>query len=308
MPSLSRSSPPSSSAAAARLDAQAERPLDRADALRQRTRPPRRARAAPPRPRRRARRQGLASFSRPSCSSQRASRSAAAEAAASRAAGAARAARGVRARRRDGAAAAPRCGRARGGASRRREKARPRPAQHQVIAASSNSQLLPAHKGLLGKNPLRDTRPPANSPRAPPPFSPISKRMRSATVATLALALAARALAGTNDEGLACLEANKGRRASWPPVGPAVQGAPHGHGRLAPDGRLVVRCHYAGTLIDGTTFDSSYDRGSPTSFAPNQARRGRRARRETTERRARRLPRRAALRAGAGVTRPPSRR
>ena len=29
-------------------------------------------------------------------------------------------------------------------------------------------------------------------------------------------------------------------------------------------------CHYAGTLIDGTTFDSSYDRGSPTSFAPNQ--------------------------------------
>jgi FKBP-type peptidyl-prolyl cis-trans isomerase len=25
-----------------------------------------------------------------------------------------------------------------------------------------------------------------------------------------------------------------------------------------------------GTLIDGTVFDSSYDRGQPTAFAPNQ--------------------------------------
>jgi FKBP-type peptidyl-prolyl cis-trans isomerase len=29
-------------------------------------------------------------------------------------------------------------------------------------------------------------------------------------------------------------------------------------------------CHYAGTLIDGTEFDSSYKRGEPTTFAPNQ--------------------------------------
>jgi hypothetical protein len=29
-------------------------------------------------------------------------------------------------------------------------------------------------------------------------------------------------------------------------------------------------CHYAGSLIDGTEFDSSYKRGSPTTFAPNQ--------------------------------------
>lgn len=33
-------------------------------------------------------------------------------------------------------------------------------------------------------------------------------------------------------------------------------------------------CHYAGTLIDGTEFDSSYARGSPTSFAPNQVIKG----------------------------------
>lgn len=29
-------------------------------------------------------------------------------------------------------------------------------------------------------------------------------------------------------------------------------------------------CHYSGTLIDGTEFDSSYKRGQPLTFAPNQ--------------------------------------
>merc|ERR1712037_341522 len=33
-------------------------------------------------------------------------------------------------------------------------------------------------------------------------------------------------------------------------------------------------CHYKGTLTDGTQFDSSYDRGSPTTFAPNQVIKG----------------------------------
>lgn len=33
-------------------------------------------------------------------------------------------------------------------------------------------------------------------------------------------------------------------------------------------------CHYAGTLIDGTEFDSSYKRGKPTTFAPNQVIKG----------------------------------
>lgn len=33
-------------------------------------------------------------------------------------------------------------------------------------------------------------------------------------------------------------------------------------------------CHYAGTLIDGTEFDSSYKRGEPLKFAPNQVIKG----------------------------------
>ena len=33
-------------------------------------------------------------------------------------------------------------------------------------------------------------------------------------------------------------------------------------------------CHYRGTLTDGTEFDSSYDRGEPTVFAPNQVIKG----------------------------------
>merc|ERR1711971_162702 len=33
-------------------------------------------------------------------------------------------------------------------------------------------------------------------------------------------------------------------------------------------------CHYRGTLIDGTEFDSSYKRGQPATFAPRQVIKG----------------------------------
>ena len=33
-------------------------------------------------------------------------------------------------------------------------------------------------------------------------------------------------------------------------------------------------CHYRGTLIDGQEFDSSYKRGQPSTFAPNQVIKG----------------------------------
>ena len=34
------------------------------------------------------------------------------------------------------------------------------------------------------------------------------------------------------------------------------------------------KCHYAGSLIDGTEFDSSYKRGEPLALAPNQVIKG----------------------------------
>jgi|GEM_PF-4632049 len=42
----------------------------------------------------------------------------------------------------------------------------------------------------------------------------------------------------------------------------------------SPKATDLVKVHYHGTLIDGTVFDSSVDRGSPTSFALNQVIKG----------------------------------
>eukprot|EP00656_Telonema_subtile_P034398 TRINITY_DN38489_c0_g1_i1.p1 TRINITY_DN38489_c0_g1~~TRINITY_DN38489_c0_g1_i1.p1 ORF type:complete len:376 (-),score=104.05 TRINITY_DN38489_c0_g1_i1:269-1396(-) len=39
---------------------------------------------------------------------------------------------------------------------------------------------------------------------------------------------------------------------------------------ISPNASSPCECHYQGTLIDGTVFDSSYARGNPTTFAPNQ--------------------------------------
>ena len=38
----------------------------------------------------------------------------------------------------------------------------------------------------------------------------------------------------------------------------------------SPKATDTVSVHYKGTLIDGTTFDSSYDRGQPATFPLNQ--------------------------------------
>merc|ERR1712110_828520 len=47
-----------------------------------------------------------------------------------------------------------------------------------------------------------------------------------------------------------------------------------GEGAHHPTKDSPCECHYEGTLIDGTEFDSSYARGSPTTFAPNQVIKG----------------------------------
>merc|ERR1719203_1915332 len=43
-----------------------------------------------------------------------------------------------------------------------------------------------------------------------------------------------------------------------------------GSGRVHPRADTPCVCNYEGTLIDGTKFDSSYDRGQPATFAPQQ--------------------------------------
>ena len=41
-----------------------------------------------------------------------------------------------------------------------------------------------------------------------------------------------------------------------------------------PGATSQVKCHYAGTLIDGTEFDSSYKRNAPATFGLNQVIKG----------------------------------
>ena len=47
-----------------------------------------------------------------------------------------------------------------------------------------------------------------------------------------------------------------------------------GEGELSPNLADPCAVHYKGTLTDGTQFDSSYDRGAPSEFAPNQVIKG----------------------------------
>ena len=46
------------------------------------------------------------------------------------------------------------------------------------------------------------------------------------------------------------------------------------YGENHPKASTSCECHYESKLIDGLVFDSSYERGSPTSFAPNQVIKG----------------------------------
>ena len=43
-----------------------------------------------------------------------------------------------------------------------------------------------------------------------------------------------------------------------------------GEGQYHPQPTAKCAIHYVGTLFDGTVFDSSYDRGAPSTFQPNQ--------------------------------------
>lgn len=73
----------------------------------------------------------------------------------------------------------------------------------------------------------------------------------------------------------AFLEANKGKDGVIVlPSGLQYKVLNAGTGMFHPKVGTPCECHYEGTLIDGTEFDSSYGRGEPTTFAPNQVIKG----------------------------------
>ena len=86
--------------------------------------------------------------------------------------------------------------------------------------------------------------------------------------------LAEEAYAKTKESGEAFLEANKKREGvTTLPSGLQYEVINVGLGKK-PAATDRVQCHYEGTLIDGTIFDSSIKRGEPAVFGVNQVIRG----------------------------------
>eukprot|EP00929_Paragymnodinium_shiwhaense_P116790 TRINITY_DN866_c0_g2_i1.p1 TRINITY_DN866_c0_g2~~TRINITY_DN866_c0_g2_i1.p1 ORF type:complete len:683 (+),score=196.34 TRINITY_DN866_c0_g2_i1:75-2123(+) len=77
------------------------------------------------------------------------------------------------------------------------------------------------------------------------------------------------------EEGEKFLAANKDKEGVVVlPSGMQYKVLKKGEGKAHPTKDSPCECHYTGTLIDGTKFDSSYDRGAPATFAPNQVIKG----------------------------------
>merc|ERR1712159_921009 len=92
--------------------------------------------------------------------------------------------------------------------------------------------------------------------------------------AFFALAFVALA-AATNEAGTKYLAENKNKEGVITlPSGLQYKVLKKGSGAHHPTKDSPCECHYEGTLIDGTEFDSSYKRGEPTTFAPNQVIKG----------------------------------
>ena len=81
--------------------------------------------------------------------------------------------------------------------------------------------------------------------------------------------------AGTNEKGLEFLAENKQKDGVVElPSGLQYKVLKKGRGKSHPTVDSPCSCHYEGKLTDGTVFDSSYQRGEPTTFAPNQVIKG----------------------------------
>lgn len=80
---------------------------------------------------------------------------------------------------------------------------------------------------------------------------------------------------GTDQEGLDYLEENaKKDDVVTLPSGLQYKVLKKGTGKHHPAPSASCLCHYEGKLISGKVFDSSYNRGEPTTFAPNQVIKG----------------------------------
>lgn len=89
------------------------------------------------------------------------------------------------------------------------------------------------------------------------------------------LLIVCSAEATPEEEGLQFLQDNKSKPGVMTlPSGLQYKVLREGNGSYHPSVSSPCECHYEGKLIDGTVFDSSYDRGSPTTFAPNQVIKG----------------------------------
>merc|ERR1719497_301005 len=91
----------------------------------------------------------------------------------------------------------------------------------------------------------------------------------------LVLLLPLLPVSATNAEGKKFLEEKaKEEGVVTLPSGLLYKVLKKGEGMHHPTKDSPCDCHYAGTLIDGTEFDSSYKRGKPTTFAPKQVIKG----------------------------------
>ncbi|PCJ66864.1 MAG: peptidylprolyl isomerase [Bacteroidetes bacterium] len=84
----------------------------------------------------------------------------------------------------------------------------------------------------------------------------------------------AEQLKAVTAEGTAFLQANASKEGVKSlPSGLQYKILTQGTGTVPVDGQRV-KTHYSGTLINGKTFDSSYDRGKPATFGVNQVIKG----------------------------------
>jgi FKBP-type peptidyl-prolyl cis-trans isomerase len=83
------------------------------------------------------------------------------------------------------------------------------------------------------------------------------------------------AIAGSNSEGETFLAENKSKEGVITlPSGMQYKVLNKGSGTFHPGPATPCSVHYTGSLIDGTVFDSSVERGEPAQFAPNQVVKG----------------------------------